>query len=199
MRRRRARTAGDRGAAMVEAAIVTPVFFLLVFAIIEFGMLMRDNLTLANGTRDGTRTATTMGDDIGADYNILRTIENSTKAMPTDQIDRIVIFNAGGTGGEPTTSCKNGNGSSTAGAQCNVYTASDLDRQKSDFGCKTPSTLDSFWCPSTRKIAQSVASGGPPDYIGVWIEGTHPWVTGLWGDKITITDQVVLRMEPQLL
>jgi len=59
-----------------------------MFAIIEFGMLMRDNLTLANGTRDGARTATTMGDDIGADYAILNTIENSTRAMPVDQIDR---------------------------------------------------------------------------------------------------------------
>jgi hypothetical protein len=49
--------AGERGASAVEMAIVLPLFILLIFGIIEFGLLMRDQLTASNVAREYARIA----------------------------------------------------------------------------------------------------------------------------------------------
>jgi Flp pilus assembly protein TadG len=46
-----------RGAAAVEFAIVAPVFFLLVFGMIEFGRMVMVQQILTNASREGARTA----------------------------------------------------------------------------------------------------------------------------------------------
>jgi len=46
---------GTRGQALVEFALVAPVFFLLLFAIIEGGRFILYYETLANATREGAR------------------------------------------------------------------------------------------------------------------------------------------------
>jgi len=53
LRRRRAK--GERGAAMVELAIVLPVLLLLVFGIIEMGRLYNAQVTLTHAAREGIR------------------------------------------------------------------------------------------------------------------------------------------------
>ena len=52
---RRRRATGERGAAMVELAIVLPVLLLLVFGIIEFGRLYNAQVTLTHAAREGIR------------------------------------------------------------------------------------------------------------------------------------------------
>jgi Flp pilus assembly protein TadG len=51
----------SRGQALVEFAIVAPVFFLLLFAIIEAGRFILYYETLNNATREGTRYAIVNG------------------------------------------------------------------------------------------------------------------------------------------
>lgn len=46
-----------RGAAVVEFAIVAPVFFLLVFGMIEYGRLVMVQQVLTNASREGARQA----------------------------------------------------------------------------------------------------------------------------------------------
>lgn len=46
-----------RGAAVVEFAIVAPVFFLLVFGMIEFGRMVMVQQVLTNASREGARRA----------------------------------------------------------------------------------------------------------------------------------------------
>jgi hypothetical protein len=46
-----------RGAALVEFAIVSVLLFLLVLGIIEFGLLMKDYLTVNQAAREGARSA----------------------------------------------------------------------------------------------------------------------------------------------
>jgi len=48
---------GDRGASLVEFALVLPVLALLMFGIIDFGTLYSDYQGLRNGVRDGSRNA----------------------------------------------------------------------------------------------------------------------------------------------
>ncbi len=45
----------DRGAAMVEFALLLPVYLLLVFAILEYGWLMLSQASLGTAARDGCR------------------------------------------------------------------------------------------------------------------------------------------------
>ncbi|MCW2974514.1 MAG: TadE family protein [Thermoleophilia bacterium] len=46
---------GERGQAMVEFALIVPVLFLLVFGIIQTGLLFGKQLDLKSATRDGAR------------------------------------------------------------------------------------------------------------------------------------------------
>ena len=47
----------ERGAAAVEFALVMPILFLLVFGIIDYGMLFFDSIGLRQGAREGARQA----------------------------------------------------------------------------------------------------------------------------------------------
>jgi len=46
---------GQRGAALTEFAIVLPLLLLLVFGIIEFGVLLYDKAMITNASREGAR------------------------------------------------------------------------------------------------------------------------------------------------
>jgi Flp pilus assembly protein TadG len=46
-----------RGAAVVEFAIIAPIFFLLVFGMIEFGRMVMVQQILTNASREGARKA----------------------------------------------------------------------------------------------------------------------------------------------
>lgn len=202
-RRRRAR--GDRGAALVEVALITPVFVLLVFGILEFGLTFRDYLTVANASRDGARAASAFGDDQYADYNILQVIRQSTKGFRPNEIQRVIIFDAGSVGGSALTTTHPANACLTATTGitnvCNVYTAASLSLPKSNFGCRTDYNLDRYWCPAAlngqdgREVRASVG----PDYIGVYVQTRHNFITGLFGPGLNLDDELVMRIEPQEL
>ena len=54
-----ARTAGQRGAAIIESAIILLVFLLILFGIFELGRIMNAQETLTNAAREGARFAST--------------------------------------------------------------------------------------------------------------------------------------------
>jgi hypothetical protein len=188
MARGRRRESGERGAALVETAITMPVFFLLIFGIIEFGLAFRDNLTVANTTRDAARAGSVMGDDPTADQFILDVIEASSAAMSPQQLTRIVVFEATGPDTPVPPACLAG----PVASLCNVYSGANLAATGAPtFGCG-PTSLDRHWCPTTRIVAQD----GPPDYLGVFVEASRPMVTGVLGRSLTLRDTFVLRLEP---
>jgi Flp pilus assembly protein TadG len=53
------RLRGDKGTTLVEAAIITPLLFLLTFALIDFASMMYVYLALENGVSVATRYAVT--------------------------------------------------------------------------------------------------------------------------------------------
>lgn len=53
--RRRRRDRDDDGAAAVEFALVSSLLFLLVFAILDYGLWFNDSLNLRQGVREGAR------------------------------------------------------------------------------------------------------------------------------------------------
>lgn len=61
--------------------------------------------------------------------------------------------------------------------------------------------VDQFYPPTGRSVSTAQpgsASTAKPDYVGIWIKLKHSYYTGLFGTAVTITDQVVVQVEPQV-
>ncbi len=50
----------ERGQAMVEFALIAPLFFLLIFGVIQFGIIFGGQIALGNAAREVTRYASTV-------------------------------------------------------------------------------------------------------------------------------------------
>ncbi|MGH9039801.1 MAG: TadE/TadG family type IV pilus assembly protein [Acidimicrobiia bacterium] len=179
----------ERGAALVEAAILSPVFFMMIFGLFEFGLAFYDKLTVANMSRAGARAATTVGNDLLADHQLVAAIDKAAGAMSRESIEYVVVYRAA----SPTSTVPAGNcasGVPSDANDCNVYHPADFAAPETSFGCG-PTDLDRFWCPTGREVAAS----GPPDYVGVFVKATHDNLTGFFGQGYTFTDDTVLRIE----
>jgi len=53
----RAKVASERGQTIVEFALIAPIIFLLLFGIIDFGMMLDRRITLEHAVREGARFA----------------------------------------------------------------------------------------------------------------------------------------------
>ena len=177
----------------MEGALVAPLFLLIIFGVFEFGLLFRSYLTLSSGVRAAARAASTAGSDANADFLILQSITNNTRALKTSQIQVIVIFKATSTTTPVPTACLTAS-VSTGSTPCNRYVSTDLARPIAQFGCLTGGP-DTAWCPTARKDRLS----DPPDYIGVYMKVQHKYATGVFGGTKTLTDTVIMRVEPARL
>ena len=169
-----------------------PVLMMLLFGVIEMSLLFRDHLTVANGSRDGSRVAAAAGDDLDADYRVLQTIKLSIGVVTPTNIERIVVYKATAPGQEPSATCKTG--SPGAGDHCNVYTAVDFARGVGEFGCLTGTVADPDrnFCPSERSTALSTIG-----FVGVWVKIKHPEVTAFFGGDRHLSNAMVMRVEPR--
>ena len=177
---------------MLEFALVAPVLLLLTFGAFEYGMFFKDYLTVSNITRTGARVGSAAGSSADADYQILQAVKAAAAALPggSDGIQQITIYRSTAAGGGPSATCQT---ASSAADRCNVYTASAFTQPVARFGCGAGS-IDAAWCPTTREDSQAVG----PDFVGVWVRTTHGFVTKLFGTSKTITDHVVMRIEPKM-
>lgn len=169
----------ERGAALVELAIVLPVIVLLVLGCIEFGLLFSHASALSTATRAGARMATTTVDAPTDDYDAVQAVLNSSGSIKASDIERIVVYKADGTSGPPSTDCING--LSVAGS-CNVYTSVAFSTSKASF-----STLETAWPPSVRKIG---------DQLGVYVRINHNFLSSLFGSDRGVSDQAVMTIQP---
>lgn len=81
------RTGGERrgregGQALSEFALVAPVFFLMLFAVIQFGILLGGQIGLTNGTREAARYASTLPNATAAQVKTELTTRAIPKAIP---------------------------------------------------------------------------------------------------------------------
>jgi Flp pilus assembly protein TadG len=101
MGRKNKRCAGhtDRGASLVEFAIVAPLLILLLFGIIEFGWLFGQYNDLKHGAREGARySAVNGGDDTAIRAYVCNTMEGLSAGMT--QLEVSTTDGASGTRGE---------------------------------------------------------------------------------------------------
>ena len=190
---------GDRGSIIAEAALLTPFFVTLMFGMLEFGGAFRDYLTVSNSATAAARTAAIEGNTNDADWWILQAVYKNSLAMPKSQILEVEVFSATSnpTATSPPSACTSAN-------LCNDYTGANL---QSYLGATVePTTFSntcvpgngtpmSNWCPNLRKV--DLQDG--VDYVGVYVRVQHPWITGLFGSSVTMTQTRITQLEPQQL
>jgi Flp pilus assembly protein TadG len=93
-RRRRLRFGRERGQSIVEFALIAPLFFILIFSIIDFGLGLKAWITVTQATREAARWGA-----IGAPCDEVedRAVESSSGLLTTDDVD---VTNCQGTAGE---------------------------------------------------------------------------------------------------
>ena len=195
----------QRGAALVEAAFVLPVVIVLLFGVVEYGFVFKDELTISNAVRAGARVGAADGrlataNVTSADYDIVMAVKSGASALNTNSIQKVIVYKASTSAAKVTdTTCDQTNG--TTGV-CNVYSGAFVNAaiDQTKFGCGTGS-VDSKWCPSSRIDTQAFAgdaSNPPgPSYVGVYIEINHNYLTKMFGQSRIMRDQAISRVEPQ--
>jgi hypothetical protein len=128
------RVRGDGGAVLVEAAVILPILFLLVFGILEIGAALKSYSGAANAVRAGGRMASVAGNVADADRAILERVAQEATGIPVGEIEYVVIWHASSTGEQPPAGCRPGavsspnlssvgvsDGGTDAIGACNIY------------------------------------------------------------------------------
>jgi Flp pilus assembly protein TadG len=108
-RRRGPRRAGTRGQAVTEFALIAPLFFLLLFAVIQLGFLLGGQVGFTNGVRETARYASTQPTATAAQVRTELLTKQLPKAIPGFRSGNIVA------GGTTVTYCYYPNPNNTAG------------------------------------------------------------------------------------
>ena len=195
-RRRR----NSRGAVAVEAALVTPILMIFVFGIIEMALLMRDDVALTSAVRVGGRTASanagigpggvSEGGDCTAPCSpanapklaqlAANAVQRAGTALPPDVIDELWVYKANAQGYPGSA----GNTAWACSSNCVRYAWVDSKQQfRYVSGTWTSSTINA-------------CANNSPDAVGIYMKATHSWLTGLFGNGVTISDHAVFAFEP---
>lgn len=187
---------GERGAVVVELAIVSLFLATLFAGTYDLGQAWRSGLAMNEASRTAARVGSARGKSRDADYAALSGAKAALQSSgKLDKVERVVIFKADATGKVPS-ACITG-----SGTNCQVITganfrssweASDYTIATTATGCMQMATSKN-WCPTTRNTVQSTA-----DYYGVWIKMRHPYEFPILGSGTDIARTAVMRLEPEV-
>ncbi len=205
------RTAPD-GQALVEFALVIPVFLVLLMGLIEFAFLMNGLLSINYASRDAALIGAEAGNGLGADCQILAKVEQDVSAPASvANITEVQIYWTSSTGQllDP-----NGNVTAGPGQAVDSYTRTgsttcrlpDGTSKTVPYSLDGPATYpDSARCNDIGGTSEGCLAGHPGlDTIAVAITYHDSWRTplhgllGLLGNGWTLTESNPMRMEPVL-
>lgn len=180
MRSTQKRSHGERGATLVEAALVYPLLFLVLFGIVEFGLAFKDYLSISHAARDGARAGATFGDDPRADMLILRDVEGTLATIGIADGVTVRIFNPiSGVG-------TNYSYQPGYGDDCDWNPCPDPDKPSPPY--EVP-----VWDPGDRDVEAPFT-----DRLAVEVRFTHNWVTGFITDTTQFNVEADFQIEPQI-
>jgi Flp pilus assembly protein TadG len=178
----RSRFADERGAILVETAIVLPLVLLLTFGLIEFSSAYQSSSVASASVRAGARTASSEAllptyatDAANATASALRTVGS-------DEPQVMWIYKADATTGLPSSG-----GFTTCSTNCISY-----NWVKSTRRFDTANPGGGGWAYNTQNACNQSAW----DSVGVYVKLKHTFLTRLFGANITLTDHAVFRLEP---
>jgi hypothetical protein len=197
MRLAKLRERNARGAALVEMAIVIPIFLALLFVIIELGLAFRSKLIVDDGVQAAARVGAAVGNGLDVDLYILDELIDQVSALPNNGIgilSHVEVYKV------------NADGSPDVG-ELNRYfytwTSSTTDCDWTPCPAGTSGYNSWNWRPGERNVAV-----GELDQIGVTAYFSHTFITGFLpiddpvcdspagNPKNCWTESTILRLEP---
>jgi Flp pilus assembly protein TadG len=173
-----------KGAVAVEFALILPLLLMLVFGIIEFGMLFRANLSVSQAARSGARTAVALPRVTDYQLNTANAVAASLQnTLSTDEITYLTVYKANKATGLPVSGT--------------YKTCTECYRFAWDASTKSWTPDGGAWPAATQKAC---GSEGNTDYLGVYVEAKYKYMTGIFtpmfGSSSTIRERTVMRLEP---
>ena len=186
----------DRGAALVEFALVAPLFFFIVFGGIEVGLLARSYLSLEDVTRRSARIASIERNRPNADAEILTSVQNRIDTL-NGELLRVVIFKADSlsTDFDDLMSCQaitDPPNSDDVASICTAYTASEVAAIAADPTSPAATAISNAGFAPADRIQQNEVIN-----IGVHVEYEYQFVTGFF-DTVTLTSTSIEVVEAAL-
>lgn len=185
---------GERGATLVEAALVYGLLFLSIFAVVEFGLAFKDWLSVSHASREAARAGATFGQDLTADIQVLDEVAATLEPIGLPEGTEVRIFKASSGGSVPK-------GTGTIyeydiDYDCDAasgYSFSDCCDWDPCPEPGRPLYAPPVWDTGDRDI------GAPDtDRIGVEVRFTHNWVTGFFAPTSDFTTVTEYQLEPQV-
>lgn len=195
------RMRSERGAAAVEAALVTPIILFILVGIIEMSLLMRDTVSVTSSVRTGARLSSSAA---GAGPGVCTAsgptpppctpasapalaqaaadaIQRAGSAMPKDSIQWVLVYQANPAGYPLPT----GNTNVVCSSNCVKYVwDAGLDQFRYASGSWTSSSINACVNDPLRQS------------FGVAMRARHSWITGLFGSGIDLQERSVMQFEP---
>jgi hypothetical protein len=190
----------ERGVVAVEAALLTPLLLMVLFGIIEMSFFMRDVASVSSSAHVGTRTASVAAaagpglceassnappcspaNTPALAQAAADSIQKAGSAMPQDSINWIIVYNANSQGFPMPA----GNTSATCTTQCVKYVW--------DAGLNKFRYLSGTWISTS---INACINDPARMSVGVIMNTTHRWVTGLFGSGVGIQERSVMQFEP---
>jgi len=191
---------GDDGAAAVEFALVSLLLFTVLLGIMEFSLLMRDNVAISSAVRTGARIASAEAGGGAAScpttpsppppcsptsapklaQDAADAVQRAGSAMPKDNVDEMWVYKANSSGLPGTATSLS---SATCSSDCVKYVwVAANDRFQYSSGTWTSTSI--------------AACIGSSDAVGVVIKAHHNYLFGMFGTSASMSDRAVMQFEP---
>jgi hypothetical protein len=167
----------DRGIAAVEAAIVTPIFMLVVIGIIEFGLVFKDQLAITSAVRAGARIASAEPRTATFATDAAAQVAREGSALDMSDVQALWVYQADGSG-HPVGA---GGEFDSCATNCVVFSWD---------GSQFVQTGGS-WDATSQNACE-----GTQDSVGVYLSFKHPGVTQAFFDHLGLSSYTVMRFEP---
>lgn len=192
----------EGGAVAVETALVMPLILAVLFGIVEVSLLLRDHVAVTSAVRVGSRIASASADagpgvcETGAlappctstsspalAQAAADAIQRAGSAMPKDSIDHILVYKA--------------NAEGFPGAAGNTTMPSSCDGIPSCVRFVWRDSANAFRYAGGSWDSKSInACVNESDTLGVHLQATHTFITGMLGASVGLADRSVMKFEP---
>jgi hypothetical protein len=165
--------------AAVEAAIVIPVFIMLVIGVIEFGLAFKDQLAVTSAVRAGARIASAEPRYANFATDAASQVAREGSALDMTQVTSLWVYQADASGhpigaGGSFSSCSTNCVKFVWSASSNTFVVSS-----------------GSWPPASQNACQ-----GSQDSVGVYMSFNHAAVTHVFFSALNLTSYTVMRFEP---
>lgn len=171
----------ERGAALIEFALVFMLLMTIALGAYEFGMAFRDSLAVSSAAREGARVGSAMGNRSTADCAILEAAAGALLSISGNQVKELWIY-------QTDTSGK-------VSSNRNEYRPSQPTDHPASLVCGTWFPIATSW-PATNRDND----GTSRDWLGVEILYDHVWKTGFlwWTGSASWAENAVMHLEPAI-